>query len=126
MEVMVAVVVLAVCALPMAEAIRNGLMASTVGADKARELRCMKSTMETVLAAPYQTLWDAAVKDNGASYALLDDASCAGIGRSLSITLQEFSGSQPKAPASDKRESALLHITATSSQGYSFTTMVAR
>jgi len=123
---MVAVVLLAVCAVPMGEAIRNGLAASTVGMDKARELRCMKNTMETILAAPYQTLWDAAVKDSGASYPLPDDAACAAVVRTVSITLQEFSGTTPRAPTASEREWALLQVTATSDKGYSFTSMVSR
>jgi len=127
---MVAVVLLAICAVPMGEAIRNGLSASTIGVDKARELRCMKNTMETILAAPYQTQWEAAMKDSGASFPLPDDASCAGIVRTVSITMAEFSGSAPvtltPTSAKDKRESALLQITAMSDKGYTFTTMVAR
>jgi len=63
-EVMVAVLLLAICAVPMMEAIRNGLSVSSAGADKARELRCLKNTMEAVLAEPYQTLWLAASQDN--------------------------------------------------------------
>jgi prepilin-type N-terminal cleavage/methylation domain-containing protein len=125
-EIMVAVVVLAVCAVPMGEAIRNGLAASTVGMDKARELRCMKNTMETILAAPYQTLWEASMKDGGASYPLLEDAACGGIVRSVSITMAEFSGTAPRAPTASERETALLQVTATSDKGYSFTTMVSR
>jgi prepilin-type N-terminal cleavage/methylation domain-containing protein len=125
-EIMVAVVLLAVCAVPMGEAIRNGIAASTVGMDKARELRCMKNTMETILAAPYQTLWDAAVKDSGASYPLPDDAACAGVVRTVSITLKEFSGTTPRSPTASERESALLQVTATSDKGYSFTSMVSR
>jgi prepilin-type N-terminal cleavage/methylation domain-containing protein len=125
-EIMVAVVLLAVCAVPMGEAIRNGIAAATVGMDKARELRCMKNTMETILAAPYQTLWDASVKDSGASYPLPDDAACAGVVRTVSITLKEFSGTTPRSPTASEREWALLQVSATSDKGYSFTSMVAR
>jgi prepilin-type N-terminal cleavage/methylation domain-containing protein len=125
-EIMVAVLVLAICAVPMGEAIRNGLMASAVGVDKARELRCMKNTMETILAAPYQTLWEASSKDSGATYPLPDDASCGGVVRTVSITMAEFSGTSPRAPTTAERESALLQVTATSNKGYSFTTMVSR
>lgn len=123
---MVAVVLLAICAVPMGEAIRNGIAASTVGMEKARELRCMKNTMETILAAPYQTLWDASVKDGGASYPLPDDAACAAVTRTVSITLKEFSGTTPGSPAAADREWALLQVSASSDKGYSFTTMVSR
>ena len=127
---MVAVLMLAVCAVPMGEAIRNGLQAATAGVEKARELRCMKNTMETTLSAPYQKLWEAAMKDSGASYPLPDDAACAGIVRTVSITMVEFSGTAPTsltaASPQDRRESALLQVRALSNKGYSFTTMVAR
>ena len=123
---MVAVVVLAVCAVPMGEAIRNGIAATTVGTDKARELRCMKNTMETILAAPYQILWEASMKDGGTSYPLLQDAACADIVRTLSITMVDFSGTAPRAATASERETALLQVTATSSKGYNFTTMVSR
>jgi prepilin-type N-terminal cleavage/methylation domain-containing protein len=125
-EIMVAVVLLAVCAVPMGEAIRNGIAAATVGADKARELRCMKNTMETILAAPYQTLWEASMKDGGISYPLPEDAACADVVRTVSITMKEFSGTAPRAATVAERESALLQVTAASDKGYSFTTMVSR
>jgi hypothetical protein len=126
MEIMIAVLLLAICAVPMGEAIRNGIAASTVGKDKARELRCMKNTMETILAAPYQTLWEASMKDDGVTYPLPEDAACADIVRSVSITMAEFSGTAPRAPTASERETALLQVTATSDKGYSFTTMVSR
>ena len=123
---MVAVVLLAVCAVPMGEAIRNGITAASVGADKARELRCMKNTMETILAAPYQTLWEASMKDGGITYPLPEDAACAGVARTVSIAMTEFSGAAPRAATAAERESALLQVSATSDKGYSFTTMVSR
>lgn len=129
-EVMVAVLLLAICAVPMMEALTNGLKVSNAGVDKARELRCMKNTMEAVLAEPYQTLWLAASQDNAASYVLPEDASCAGITRQLAISLCEQSGSStvflPSGAAANRREAAMLYIALTSDKGYSFTTMVAR
>ena len=129
-EVMVAVVLLAVCAIPMMEAIRNGLSVSNASADKARELRCLKNTMEAVLAEPYQTLWLAASQDNGASYALPEDASCTDVARQLVISLCEQSGTTTvfltPGTAQNRRESAMLHIALSANGGYSFTTLVAR
>ena len=129
-EVMVAVLLLAICAIPMMEAIRNGLSVSSAGADKARELRCLKNTMEALLAEPYQTLWLAASQDNAASYALPEDASCTGINRQLAISLCEQTGSSTvfltAGSAQNRRESAMLHIALSSDKGYSFTTLVAR
>lgn len=129
-EVMVAVLLLAICAVPMMEALTNGLSVSAAGVDKARELRCMKNTMEAVLAEPYQTLWLAASQDNAASYVLPEDASCAGINRQLAISLCEQSGSSTvfltSGTAANRREAAMLYIALSSDKGYSFTTMVAR
>ena len=129
-EVMVAVLLLAICAVPMMDAIRNGLSVSSAGADKARELRCLKNTMEAVLAEPYQTLWLAASQDNAASYVLPEDASCAGVNRRLAISLCEQTGSTTvfltSGSAQNRRESAMLYIALSADKGYSFTTMVAR
>ncbi|HBF50053.1 MAG TPA: hypothetical protein DDX04_06380 [Massilia sp.] len=129
-EVMVAVLLLAICAVPMMEALTQGLTVSASGVDKARELRCMKNTMETILAEPYQTLWTAASQDNAASYVLPDDASCAGIVRQLAISLCEQTGATTvfltPGTAQNRREAAMLYIALTSDKGYSFTTMVAR
>lgn len=58
-EVMVALVLLALCALPAADAIRSGLMAAEAGTQQARDLRCNKSRMEVVLAESYDDLWRA-------------------------------------------------------------------
>lgn len=128
---MVAVVLLAICAVPMGEAIRNGLTASSIGVDKARELRCMKNTMETVLAEPYPTLWAAAKgKSVLSTYPLPDDPSCEGLARTLYIALYEWTGQTPAYLASGasqvERESAMLYIELTSDKAYSFKTLVAQ
>jgi len=127
---MVAVVLLAVCVVPMAEAVRNGLSASTAALDKAEELRCMKNSMETVLAESYPALWSAAVKDGGVSYVLPEDAACQRVVRSLTLVLCEQCAPipVPLAPgvAQDRRESAMVSVSLTSDKGYSFTALVAR
>ena len=128
---MVAVVLLAICAVPMGEAIRNGIMASTVGTDKARELRCMKNTMETILAEPHETLWAvaAAPANQPVTYALPADAACDSVVRTLTIVLCEQCGKVPVALTTtdiDRRASAMLFITLTSDKGYSFKTLVSR
>ncbi|WP_267873530.1 prepilin-type N-terminal cleavage/methylation domain-containing protein [Massilia sp. Mn16-1_5] len=129
-EVMVAVLLLAICVVPMAEAVRNGLSASSAAVDKAQELRCMKNSMETILAEPYQTLWSAAVKDGGASYVLPEDTACARVVRSLALVLCEQCAPAPvplaASTAQDRLESAMLSVSLTSDKGYSFTTLVAR
>lgn len=137
---MVAVLVLAICAVPMGEAIRNGVNASSVAAAKARELRCIKNTMETVLAEPYQSLYAvAAGKDQPATFpmpatfAAPADGSC-DLPPLVSIARYEFEDGgtevwldgNPSA-TSAQLESPLLYITvAAANGGYSFTTLVAR
>ena len=56
LEVMVALLVLGICALPAADAIRSGANAALVAAARAQELRCLKNHMEFVLAEPYERL----------------------------------------------------------------------
>lgn len=130
-EVMVAVVILAICVLPLAEALRNGLAASSVGADKARELRCMKDMMETVLAEPYYLLSDAALgKDTASRYSLPKDDACP----VRNVFIAKYEDELFKNPVfldasagAARLDSALLYITVSSpASGYSFTTLVAR
>ena len=132
-EIMIAVLLLAICAVPMANAIRNGLMASSVGMDKARDLRCMKNTMETVLAESYQTLWevaDDAARGRPVTYVLPADAACDGVARTLAITMTEQYGATPvtltTGSGTTRRESALLTISLSSDKGYPLSTVVAR
>lgn len=131
MEVMVAVALLAICALPLADALRGGVGATTISAAKARELRCMKNTMETVLAQSHAVLLAAA--DDAAGYAVAADPSCdAALQRRVDIRWYEHEyGKAPiyldKSASAARKEAALLHVTVSSPQsGYSFTTLVQR
>lgn len=130
-EVMVALVVLAVCAVPAAEAIRGGTTAAAVAADKANELRCMKNRMETVLAEPYDRLENEArlaleaekenepsatySLDEDAGYAARQDGAC--MARWVFISYYERkNGSPEKYLTKDnstvgERQDALLRIT---------------
>ncbi|QOY94531.1 hypothetical protein IM543_00975 [Massilia sp. UMI-21] len=130
-EVLVATMVLAVCAAPLADAVKNGIDASRIGVAKAQELRCMKEQMETVLAEPYQHLWNAARGTAVASsYSRPADAAC--IAREVHIARYEHeNGKSPvflddgAAPA--RLETAMLYVTVSSpDSGYTFTTLVAR
>jgi prepilin-type N-terminal cleavage/methylation domain-containing protein len=139
-EIMVAVLVLAICAVPMGDAIRNGVNASSIAAAKARELRCIKNTMETVLAEPYQSLYAAAGgKDQPATFPMPAvfpmplDGSC-DTAPLVSIARYEYEdggtevwldGNPSATPA--QLESPLLYISvAAANGGYAFTTLVAR
>ena len=129
---MVAVVLLAICAVPMGDAIRNGLAASSIGAAKARELRCIKNTMEIVLAESYLSLYAAARgKGQTAAFAVPAAASCE-TAPLVSIAYYERENGQSEVfldanASSAQMESPLLHITvAAANGGYSFTTLMAR
>lgn len=76
--VLVAVVVLAVCAAPAADAVRNASAATAVSGVQLRALLCLKSRMETVLAEPYQVLQAAAagVATAAQPYSLIESADC--------------------------------------------------
>lgn len=131
-EILVALAVLAMCAVPLADALRNGIDASRIGTAKARELRCMKNTMENVLAQPYQTLSAAARgKDLPSSYVPPGDPSC-DIARTVTIAKYEYEyGKSPvfldAGADSDRLAAAMLYVTVSSpDSGYAFTTLVAR
>ena len=129
---MVAVVLLAICAVPMMDAIRHGITASSVAETKARELRCIKNTMETVLAMPYQTLWNAAPgQGTPTTLALPLDAQCASA-PTVTVARVEYDSAAKKlvpldaAVTGERLESPLLSVTVGAKAGYSFTTLVAR
>jgi hypothetical protein len=132
MEIMIAVLLLAICAVPMGEAIRNGIAASTVADTRARELRCVKNTMETVLATPYQTLWNAAPGQGTlVPLALPLDAACDNA-PPVSVARVEYDSATKKllpldaAITGERLESPLLYVSVGAKNGYAFTTLVAR
>ncbi len=76
--VLVAIVLLAVCAAPAADAVRNASAATAVSGVQLRALLCLKSRMETVAAEPYQKLLNAAAGTATAAqpYSLPEDSLC--------------------------------------------------
>lgn len=125
-EVLVAAVILALCAVPAADAIRNGIDANRVGQSKAAELRCVRNQMETVLAEPYFTLNQAA---GTAAYNLAADATCAA--RTVVLTLKQFDGANlndlPATATSEQKNMALVKVQVTlDNSPYSFSSVVAR
>jgi Tfp pilus assembly protein PilV len=125
-EVMIAALILALCAVPAANAIRNGLDAGQAGPAKAAELLCVRNLMETVLAEPYATLNMAA---GSGKYNLDADAVCTA--RKVDITLQRFDGATlvnlPAAATDEQKSTALLKVRVYQEPaGYTFTTVVAR
>jgi prepilin-type N-terminal cleavage/methylation domain-containing protein len=130
-EVLVAVAVLALCVIPLANALKVGIAASSIGAAKAQELRCMKNMMETVLAEPFQNLANAArTMDVASSYSLPRDSVCPARNVYIARYEDEF-GKDPYFPPANtdpaRLDVAMLYITLSSPDTqYAFTTLVAR
>ena len=74
--VLLAIMLLALCAAPAADAVRNAAAAPGVSASQLRWLLCLKSQMEVVMAEPYQNLLVAAAGRTSfaPAYSLAGDA----------------------------------------------------
>ena len=125
-EVLIAAVILALCAVPAANAIKNGIAAGQAGQSRAVELTCVRNLMESVLAEPYMDLNAAA---GTAKYNLGTAAPCAA--RTVSIERKLFDGARllelPATASSEQRDTALLKVqVAMAGSNYTFATVVAR
>lgn len=67
LEALLALLLLSVCLVPAAEALRGAIGAPGVSAQAARELDCVSARMEAVLAEPYTRLLGAAGGSDAAS-----------------------------------------------------------
>lgn len=125
-EVLIAAVILALCAMPAADAIRNGIDAGRVGQSKAAELRCVRNQMDTVLAEPYFVLNRAA---GTPAYNLAAEAPCAA--RTVVLSLKQFDGANlndlPANASDEKKSTALILVQVTlANSTYSFSSVVTR
>jgi Tfp pilus assembly protein PilV len=122
-EVLVAVLLLALCTLPAANAVRNGLNAADAAPKRAAALRCMRDRMEAVLAEPYDKLLAA---QNGKQPATKysDEVAVGGcVVRKVYIDVYRKSDKVSEETASS---TALLRVDVVSpGTSYSFTTLVA-
>ena len=73
LEALIAMMLLSVCLLPAANALRNAVAAPTVAASAARNLDCVSSRMETMLTESYTRLLAQA---STANYSLPADKDC--------------------------------------------------
>jgi hypothetical protein len=132
LEVLIAALILAVCAAPAADAIRNGLAVGPAGSAKAAELRCARNRMEAVLAEPFVNLLNAAGTEN---YSLPADATC--LKRKVTIRQMWFDGASltplPVNASTERQDLALLLVKVAlvdDSTGYisdyTFSTVVSR
>lgn len=76
LEVIFAMILLAVCLLPAAAAMRDAMRRPADLADAARKLDCVGALMETVLAEPYGRLLSLATSAGPAAYPIPPDAGC--------------------------------------------------
>lgn len=76
LEVVIAIVVLAACVLPAANALRASVQAPSANARAAHNLECVETLMETVMATPYDVLYALANNNGPAAYPIPTDASC--------------------------------------------------
>jgi Tfp pilus assembly protein PilV len=119
-EVLVAVLLLALCALPAANAIQNGLASANAAPTRAKALRCMRDKMEAVLAEPYDNLL-AAQNGNQPVNAYSEAAGGGCVARRVYIDVYKQDGFGVTAS-----ETALLRVDVVSPDtSYSFTTLVA-
>ncbi|MCC2954871.1 hypothetical protein LK542_04485 [Massilia sp. IC2-477] len=132
-EVMVALVLLAICAVPAAEAIRSGLRAAAAGTEHARELRCVKSRMEVVLAESFEDLWkEVKGKNDPSSYSLPADAGPDGECGVRNVYISKYVHPYGAAVGTvlepnDEAENTLLMVTVSGTDGmYPLTTLVDR
>lgn len=131
-EVMVALVLLAICALPAADAIRSALRATEAGTVQARELRCLKNRMENVVAESYDDLWKAVEGQNTpSSYSLPADAGpngeCGVRNVYISKYVHHFGAAGQVLEADNLAEDTLLLVTVSGAGGsYPLTTLVDR
>ena len=119
-EVLVAVLLLALCALPAANAVKNGLNAADAAPKRAAALRCMRDKMEAVLAEPYANLLAARSDTQPTTrYSQNKDSSC--VARQVYIDVYPPNGS-----IDASGWTALLRVDVVSPDtNYSFTTLVA-
>jgi Tfp pilus assembly protein PilV len=118
-EVLVAVLLLTLCVLPAANAIKNGLNAADAAPARAAALRCMRDKMEAVLAEPYANLLAARKGKQQTSYTELAGGGC--VERRVYIDVYPSNGS-----IDASGWTALLRVDVVSPDtSYSFTTLVA-
>lgn len=76
LEAVIAMLLLAVCLLPAASALRDAAAAPAVATTAARNLDCVSSLMETVLAEPYNRLLSLATTADASAYPVPPDPAC--------------------------------------------------
>jgi len=126
-EAVIALMLLAVCLLPAADALRNAVAAPDAAASAARKLDCVSSLMETVLAEPYNRLLSFATASGASPYPIPDDAACP----QRSVTIARYGKTSNRSFGFGATDDYLLYVSvalADPADGnpFTLTTLVAR
>jgi type II secretory pathway pseudopilin PulG len=124
-EVLLAMILLAVCLVPAMDAVRNASAAPQVSLNGAAALACLKARMEEVAAEPYQNLLESYLSARP-SYSLAKDVPCP-FQRDVFISPYDPDGSPPFRSA----DTGLLYVSVSTpasdwASAMSLTTLVAR
>jgi prepilin-type N-terminal cleavage/methylation domain-containing protein len=125
LEVVVALLLLGVCLVPAANALRSAVAVPAVAAGAAHNLDCVTSLMETVMAEPYSHLLPVAKGD--ATYPIPLDATCPA--RTVTIALYGNNATGNIGPGATDED--LLYVSvaltsATDGNPYTLTTLMTR
>lgn len=127
-EAVVALLLLSVCLVPAANALRGALAAPGNTALASRDLDCVSARMETVLAEPYNRLLAAAGTIRAQSaYSTNADAACP----ALAVIIARYGNDTTKTLGTAGAGNNLLYVSvrladATAGNAYPLTTLVAR
>lgn len=126
LEVVCALLLLAVCLLPAATALQSATAAPAAAAAAAHNLDCVSSLMETVLSEPYTRLLSMATNTNKSAYPLPDDGCPA-----RAVRIQRYGKTSTRSFGFNTTDDDLLFVSValddpSNGNPYALTTLVSR
>lgn len=127
LEALFALLLLAVCLVPAANALRGAVQAPIVTADAARKLDCVGTLMETVMAEPYARLLSLATTGGASAYPVPNDTACP----ARTVTIARYGNNSTGKIGPGGSGDYLLYVSvalanAADGNPYTLTTLVAR
>jgi type II secretory pathway pseudopilin PulG len=127
LEVVFAMILLATCLLPAAAALSAAVRAPAEMAQAARNLDCVGTLMETVLAEPYGRLLSLATEAGPAAYPVPDEAGCP----ARAVTIRRYGNDATQKTGFGATGSTLLYVSvglanAADGNPFTLTTLVAQ
>lgn len=127
LEALFAMLLLAVCLVPAADALRGALQAPGASSDAARKLDCVSALMDTVMADSYARLLSLATSSGAAAYPVPDDPSCP----ARTVTIARYGNNSSGKIGPGGTGDYLLYVSVAlrdpaDGNPYTFTTLVAR